>query len=354
MVNQREQNRIQYLDVLRCVACLAVVMIHVSMSFTDATYFSVDFWIGNVLESVSRVGVPLFVMISGALLLDERHYFSEKKNVSRILKMAGFYFSWSLFYCILLASFSIMKGNGVPKFRDLMAQFVKGYYHLWFIYLIIGIYIILPFLRLWVNKKNSNMVFRFICIAFVYYFFVSYCFQILDAFGVDIEMAQTALPLFNLQYFGGYTAYFILGWYLHNFEIPKKWRRLIYCVGMAGLAFTIYMTFFCYVKTGNNQLFYNNFGLNIFVQSVAIYVLIYHLVEKDGTKEYKFCIFISKYSLGIYAIHPAVKAILTYILQGADMGNAFTKLLLVYFSTLICSICIIWMAKRIPLIKKIV
>ncbi len=68
-------NRIFYIDMLRVVACIFVVMIHSSATYVVKDIGSFNFWIGNFLDSISRSGVPIFIMISGALMLDENYSF---------------------------------------------------------------------------------------------------------------------------------------------------------------------------------------------------------------------------------------------------------------------------------------
>jgi surface polysaccharide O-acyltransferase-like enzyme len=62
--------RKNHLDLLRAIACLSVVMIHVSAEYVVRGSAGADFWLGNLLDSLSRAGVPLFVMISGAAKCD--------------------------------------------------------------------------------------------------------------------------------------------------------------------------------------------------------------------------------------------------------------------------------------------
>lgn len=86
-----KNNRIVYMDVLRVIACFAVIMIHSSSSYVIENLGSLNFWIGNVSDSLARIGVPLFVMVSGALMLDEKYNFSAQKLIEHIKKMIIFF-----------------------------------------------------------------------------------------------------------------------------------------------------------------------------------------------------------------------------------------------------------------------
>ena len=79
-MKHKQNQRKLYLDLLRIIAISAVVMIHVSASYVTNANSLLDFTVGNIFDSVSRLGVPLFLMISGALILDENKEFNCKKK----------------------------------------------------------------------------------------------------------------------------------------------------------------------------------------------------------------------------------------------------------------------------------
>lgn len=81
----KTNNRIISYDVMRIFAAVAVVMIHSVAEFIkDCPVMSIDYAVMNIIDSITRFSVPLFVMISGALILDEEKEFSMKK-MSRAL-----------------------------------------------------------------------------------------------------------------------------------------------------------------------------------------------------------------------------------------------------------------------------
>ena len=76
----KTNNRIISYDVMRIFAAVAVVMIHSVAEFIkDCPVMSIDYAVMNIIDSITRFSVPLFVMISGALILDEEKEFSMKK-----------------------------------------------------------------------------------------------------------------------------------------------------------------------------------------------------------------------------------------------------------------------------------
>lgn len=86
-----KNNRIVHMDVVRVIACFAVIMIHSSAPYVIENFGSLNFWIGNIFDGLARIGVPLFVMVSGALMLDEKYNFSKQKLIEHIKKMIIFF-----------------------------------------------------------------------------------------------------------------------------------------------------------------------------------------------------------------------------------------------------------------------
>lgn len=195
--NENRPARKFHLDLLRAIACLSVVMIHVSADFVVRGNQGPDFWWGNLFDSLARTGVPLFVMISGALMLDENYGFTVKKWVGHIVRMAVFYVVWKVI-CALIGS---------PD------------YHLWFVPMIIGVYLTVPMLRLWVNEQNVCWVKVFLMISLVFAFVMPQAMGIVP--GVE-GVFGSFMDNFNLGFAPGYIAYFVLGWYLNRGGAPLE------------------------------------------------------------------------------------------------------------------------------------
>ncbi len=106
--------RIYFLDVLRVISCLAVIMIHASAEYVVRDIGTINFWIGNIFDGISAIAVPIFIMISGTLLLDEKYLYTKKKLIKHISKMILFFVFWSLVYCIIYKIiWPIFIGGGV-------------------------------------------------------------------------------------------------------------------------------------------------------------------------------------------------------------------------------------------------
>ena len=163
----KKTRRVVSLDLIRTVAALMVVMIHCSSPFVKSfETASREFVLGNFFDGISRAAVPLFVMTSGALLLDERREFSVKKfygkNVKNLVLLLVF---WSAFYAVLYqVIFPLARGEAADV-PELIHDFVFGHYHMWYLYMAVGLYLITPFLRCVAVKENAGLVRLFLGIS---------------------------------------------------------------------------------------------------------------------------------------------------------------------------------------------
>ena len=304
------KKRIFYLDVLRVIACLAVLMIHTSAKYLSYNPNSYDFWIGNIFDSLSRIGVPLFIMISGSLMLDEKYNCTKEKLKTHIFKMIIFFISWSLIYSFAHQIINISKNSTSISYN--IIQVLKGHTHLWFVYLIVGLYLIVPILRLWVKKVNKKIVQYFIILSIILTLIIPQIIEIGSYYNETFEIFK---DIYNnslcIKYTGGYTIYFILGWYINNYEIQNS--KLLYILGIIGFIITLFGTYLLTVSTGKAIQMYDNLSINIFLQSTSIFLLIKTKL-KDCNKNNLFITKIANNTLGIYALHMIFISLIDIIL----------------------------------------
>ncbi len=306
----KKNERIYYLDVLRCLACLLVVITHCSSGHLLKDYDSLNFWIGNVLASLARIGVPLFVMISGARLLDENYNCSMKKIVHKTLRLVTLFCFWSVCYCVTYQIIpTIAKGEALSIIT--VKSLLKGPEHFWYIIMLIGLYLIVPLLRLWVKKDNKKGIEYFLVLSTIITFLIPKIIEIVSCFLPIAKDAEYYLGTMNLSYVGGYTSYFILGWYLNNFAVPYK--KTIISVGIIGILISIFGTYGLSVYTGEVYRWYDYISAHVMAYSIMVFMVVkdkYSNFSQEQASSKKISVkavnTIAKNSLGIYAIHPLV------------------------------------------------
>ncbi len=340
-----------YLDVLRAIACVCIILIHLGGEIAVGDEIGgVGFWVGNVFDSLARVGVPFFVMISGALMLNEEYTFTRKKLTSHIKKLVIFFIFWSGFYAIFNAK-DVIVNPSISNFVDFLFRFINGEYHLWFIPMIIGLYLLLPLLRLWVKKANKKQVQYFLFLSGIFSFAIPYLKTLISPFS-DVLDKLTLIDNLNMQYVIGYVAYFILGWYLDTFEI--KYEKTLYALGAIGFLVTVFGTYCLSVYTGEFNHLYDNFSLNVLFYTTACF---YVIKKKFVGKQYPSGIVAQllshtcNNSLGIYGIH-IFSMIVAYKLSISifPLIDIVINFLIVFTVSFVATFII----KRIPLLKQVV
>ena len=347
--NEKQGNgRIYYLDALRALGCLAVVLLHVSSKFTLETVGSLNYWLGITFDGISQFAVPLFVMVSGALHLKETYDFSKRKLNSQIGKLVVFFFGWSAIYCLV---FTVLKnyvfGNQI-SFYDILSALFSGPYHLWFIPMMVGLYLIVPLLRLWVKKENRKLVEYFLILTFLFNTLIPGAVSLLSyGFPQYSDVFAFADGLW-FRYGTGYVMYFVLGWYLRTFEIVRK--KLVYSAGIAGVFISVVGTYILTVWKNDTSFFFGNFSLGILSYSISIFTFVKSKFDNAGGVN-RFVKLICDNSMGIYAMHTAVFPLFTYILRIGNAACAIpVEFLIAFLLPLLCTS----LFKRIPILKKIV
>ncbi|MEO6038226.1 MAG: acyltransferase family protein [Saprospiraceae bacterium] len=189
-------------DRLRIVATVMVIAIHVT-SPTVEQFGAVEpggWWAANWWNSLTRPAVPLFVMLSGYLLFAKDYPLGDflRRRFSRVLIPAFF---WMLVFSVYNYFANGYPTNAIELFRSLVSGPV--YFHLWFIYMIIGLYLVYPILRPWVRSASDREFwYFFICCAVgTWLWKILYVFYQLPI-GIGFEL------------FCNQCGYFVLGYYL--------------------------------------------------------------------------------------------------------------------------------------------
>ena len=172
-------------------------------------------------------------MISGTLFLGRGKTFKTiKKNVTRIITVFIF---WSIVY----ATTNIFIYNA--HWSDAIRELVVGHYHMWFCYMIVGLYLIVPFVeKIVVDMKLTE---RFLLIAIIFSFLIPYLINIGLLFNNYISNIISSISWnFNLYFTYGYESYFVLGFYISKETISKKVQSIIYVLGGVGYLATCFLT----------------------------------------------------------------------------------------------------------------
>ncbi len=308
MENQKEH--IVWVDWTRALATLGVVLIHTASPLLYA-YNKIPesyWWTSNIYDSAARMCVPLFFMISGFLLLQKDYslktFFSKRINKVFIPLLA-----WSVFFVLWNVYFERSATLSPDSLFSLLYK--PAYYHLWFLYALIGVYLSVPLLRVIVKHANDTVLYYGVAL----WFMTASLMHMIEKFTV----VQGGI---DLRFMAGYSGFLLLGWLLGKESVTKK-RAVAACV-LSFICFVI-TALITYVLTLNNggilvDYFYGPTAPNVIILSGSVFILIRYAAENYRMVKDETVLLvvrsISSASLGIYLIH----VVFLYLLRHGQLG----------------------------------
>ena len=348
-----EKQRVISFDVMRIIAVMMVVMVHVLSSLMNSPLNSKEFIVSNVISGVCRIGVPLFVMISGALMLDEKKEITIKeilfKYVKNIVILLVF---WSVAYSVFTQASNVVLEKGGVDVKAFLKDCIYGYTHLWFLFMLIGLYLITPILKLFVNKQNEKFVAYFLILAIIFCLLPK-TLDVPIAFlsGKD-GIVGGYFQKFSMGFVLDCTIYYLLGWYVVNVGFKPITRKIIYILGILGLVYTVFASQFFSTETNRvSEIVFNNLSVNIFIYALAVFSFIYEVFKGKELKCEKAIIKLSGLTFGVYVVHVAIVIVLTHFLKGQGL---FIRILVEWVIAIVVSFVATWIISKIPFVKKVV
>lgn len=354
IMEHTEKKHIAYLEVLRLVACILVVGVHVSaFNLEQVPVESLNFKVMNGLDCLSILGVPLFVMISGALFLAPSYEVTVKKFYTRkILRIVFLYFFWLLFYNVV----NFLENGTVWNFTNVKKQIVlesllgKGMYHMWYLPMLAVLYLLTPFLKSFAADRKKCML--FCALGFVYSILLPTALKFEFPYRTIVESLYNQ---FDCSFFGGYVTYYVLGHALHEY-VPKLSAQKKAALGLGGviaMGIEIAVCNVWSVKTGIMSTILNTpFSVTAFIGAAAIFLLLRDGVP--GRKQEELSGRLAGLTLGIYLIHPLFLRIYGWLGGTTLFAPAAIAVPLIIVLITLISGAAVYALSKIPVVKKIV
>ena len=292
--------KIAFLDYLRFCAIIAVIIIHCTP--IDSMDFNSFEWKYNLpFNALSRFGVPLFFMISGALFLNPEKKTDFNYLKSKIVRIIICFFVFSLFYDILWYlnkyGFSLEREAILNVF---IPNLITGKYHLWYLAAIISLYLLTPILKAFAN--DLKILKYYILILFIVCSVIPSLYHLLQLLG-DYSFLETISQNMALN-LPAYSIYFVLGYYLSNVSIERISNRIkILWLGIVFLL--LFMISGDYVQSyllKVPSIMFSGYlsPLTIVYSSLIFVIARIKIREKTSNIVVRL---VANYSLGIYLIH---------------------------------------------------
>lgn len=315
--------RLLYLDALRVLSCFAVVLFHLSIAEYYRQPAGSAFWtVSNILANAMRFCVPVFVMISGALFLSpERQITIRSIWLHSLLRLAVLYGVWSLLYALV----------NWPEYTSLYAfarAVVYGPDHLWFLWMLAGLYILTPLLRPAAADQSLlryGMILAALGGILVPVLRITTHLALLDTLWTEL--------LFKGGAISGYLFYYLAGAWLARVEYPRAVRRGLYLAGAAALVGLWFSSAWFFRTDMYKQTVLVDFvSPLIALYSVALFTGFKHLFSRPHAT--RLIGFVAPCTLGIYVVHPLVQS-LVYRMSWLPAESRF-PLFCVLWQTAVC------------------
>lgn len=288
------------LSILRVLACLGIIVLHVFHYATlGVSHFQCSllrteqFW-SELFQNINLWAVPIFLMVTGALLLNPNHSVTYhkifKSYIARIayaILLFGYVFllidmllgdkpwSWA---SVEIGSLNILTGH--------------SWSHMWYLYLLIGLYLLLPcFRKITANSTNKEIIYL-LCVGVAFLSFL----PILNIWGVQTDYRFSIATI--------YPFYLFLGYALHNRIISmRKYQSYgLLILSIAGLVVTT-----CWGSVEVKDYFASYNSILIIIMAASVFSIFSQVTRVNQVDSRKYChkllMSFDKCSFGIYLIH---------------------------------------------------
>lgn len=345
MENNIQTRRVVFLDYLRVIAFCMVIIVHSSeFFFIDGDSIGIrnmydGYWV-SVINSMFRASVPLFVMASSYLLLPLKGNTSDflKRRFSRVVIP---FIIWSLLYAILpLLWDEITLSHVKENLLHLLFNFTPSSGHLWFVYMLIGLYLFMPILSPWLEKvsKRTEQIFIAIWLSTTFWPYLRILADKL--IGTSELYGESYWNEYHLLwYFSGYVGYLVLAHYIRQYvdwSVKKSLLTggLMFVVGYIITAIVWYQN----ISTANTlqelELSWRFCTFNVVLMTFGIFVML-KAIFRNTQQVPPIVQELSRLSYGMYLMHIFILGF-SYRLLSGYFSTPVTILLVGVTTILVC------------------
>ncbi|NLG17642.1 MAG: acyltransferase family protein [Fibrobacter sp.] len=313
-----KSGRLLWPDILKILSIYGVVLIH-SAAPMLTRYDSVgmqNWWVANIYDSLVRWCIPVFFMASGAFLIAKAgkespgQFFMRRsrKIIVPFLIWSAVYFLWRIY----------LNGEDLQWTSFFSMLFREPiYYHLWFIYILIELYLLAPVLGVYVKSAGMKNQLYLLSLWFIFCSILP-MLEIICGF-------QTILSIGSTVSFINYAGYFFLGYFLHDIKLKPVYLPFLFLLFALGFLATAYGTFYLSIIKGNGTfsgVFYEYYTVNVLAMSVSVFLIIKSIPVFQVSSRGILTGIIAACVPGIYFVHAIVIAVFKRNLLGFTLSES--------------------------------
>jgi surface polysaccharide O-acyltransferase-like enzyme len=282
-------------------------------------------------------------MTSGALLLDQ----NKKEDLStfygkRMSRIAWPILFWSAFFLFWTFLKQLIKGNPLSA-MELAEMLLSGkpYYHMWYLYMILGLYLFTPFFRKNIaHATDQELV-----------FLVSFMFILAAVKSVYSKLYPEGGPDLFIFWFLSFIPYFIVGYMIRQ-TAARPSKLILFLIFVLSFLATAFGCYFVSLGSGLNAglYFYDNLSITVIPMSISIMFLLKTwdapLISENTNQK------IASLTLGIYLIHPIILDVINYKTPGTMAFNPAISIPVIAIFIFVISLVGAWVIYQLPYLRR--
>lgn len=352
---KEDTKRIKNLDIARAFAIICVLLCH---SVEYIYLFTLNSWIGSSLNSqiyrtvlftIGRCGVPLFLFLTGFFILSKKIETDEdvnrfyKKSILPLLITTEL---WIIIYNIFIAIYNETGFQFKTLVKNMLFMSQVSLKNMWYMPMILGIYLVIPFL----NKIINTFSTKSLKTPIIFTFIISFILPTINIILKVCNIKTTLSTILDITFLGGiYGLYIIFGDIVRKGKLKKFNTKIIILIGLIFFSLACLLQIISYNNNIAYNIWYNSAFLFIF--SVCLFELFTRIdTNKISNKIINMCTYISKISLALFFIHIIVQKILMIYIPKIDISNSI-KTIILFVASLGISVLIIFIGSKIKIIK---
>lgn len=287
-----------HLDIIRIFACFLVIVAHARIPNSETLNWS--FFIAGI-GYLSRPAIGLFFMLSGFLLLPVNINTSLflKKRLTKLIFPIIF---WTIIYVI----YNYLSEGGLEK--SLSYTIISFPFHfqgnpvLWYMYTLIGLYLVAPIISPWLNSINQTIL-KFYLILWG----VTLCFPYLSLVA-EIDTSTSGI----FYYYSGFIGYFVLGFYIKKYGNPlnNKYLIILFIIFSLSLPIVLRLSNFEFDQSS----IFGFLSLVILLMCLVWWKLLHYVkIKLNHKKILKYIALLSNLSFGVYLCHMLILYKITWV-----------------------------------------
>ncbi len=390
MTQLKNENRVVWVDWLRVAACFMVIVVHATEPFYlggqgSQIFTEADAYWSSLFDSLVRACVPLFIVASSYLQFP-LNYSSGEFVRRRAVRILVPFVLWSTVYAFAW-------GNPVENFQNLLLNFNYAAGHLWFVYMLIGVYMLMPLLSPWaerVSKRELQVylgIWAFTTLIPILRDFVSGGYEgMAFVYGVSGLPRAALTPLWGeaswntygtFYYISGFVGYLLLGLYFRRFVGELSWKKSL------SIAIPSYLAGFAIVFGGflrrvlemaqgvfpieglvEKAVWWEttwcNDTIGVVLMTVA-WILLFKKIKCNGKFYERVLLPVSKASYGVYLLHLLILVPISGLFRewlgvGLDgrlgIWTSPVEIILTAILSFVCSVAVAVVLQKIPKVGK--